>query len=110
MKNLVILASQKKTFHERYTQHLSSFTVHDSRNSTTLSKKVKELHRKHILFDIEWKMLEKASPYKAGCEECRLCLAEIHQILFNPSDCTLNSRNELTNKCRHQNKFKLSNI
>ena len=52
----------EQTFHERHTKHLSSFTVHDRRNSTSLSKKMLELQTKHILFDIEWKILEKTSP------------------------------------------------
>ena len=100
----------EKSFLERYTQHISSFQVHDKRNSTSLSKKVKELQRKHILFDITWKILEISTPYRAGCQECCLCVTEIYHILFSPAFSTLNSRSEFTNKCRHQNKFKLSSI
>ena len=95
---------------ERYTQHMSSFQVHDHRNSTSLSKKVKELQRKHTLFDVKWKIIETSSPYRGGCQECRLCVTEVYHILFSPADSTLNSRSEFTNKCRHQNKFKLSSI
>ena len=98
------------SFIQRYSKHLSSFRIHDPRNSTSLSKKVLELQRKHILFDISWKILQSASPYKSGSSECRLCISEIFYILFHPADATLNSRQEFSNKCRHQNKFKLCNI
>ena len=99
----------EKSFLDRYSKHLSSFRIHDPRNSTSLSKKVLELQRKHILFDVNWKIMQTASPYKAGSSECRLCITEIFYILFHPAEATLNSRQELTNKCRHQNKFKLCN-
>ena len=92
----------------RFQKHKSSFRVHDPRNSTTLSKKVKELQRKHISFDISWKILENAKSYTSGSDKCRLCLLEIYHILFLPADGSLNSRNEFLNKCRHKNKFKLS--
>ena len=88
-------------FSDRYSKHLSSFEVKDPRNSTSLSKKVGELNRKHILFDIEWKIIQEASPYNAGSLECRLFILEIYHILFRPAATSLNSRNELTNKCRH---------
>ena len=99
----------EKSFKERYRKHLSSFTVHDPRNSTTLSKNILELQRKHVYFEIDWKIIERAKPYNAGDEECRLCIKEIYHILFNQSGETLNSRQEFTNKCRHQNKFRLCN-
>ena len=41
----------EKTFIDRYRKHTSSFRVHDPRNATSLSKKVLELQRKHVLFD-----------------------------------------------------------
>ena len=89
-------------------QHYSSFKVHDPRNSTSLSKKVKELQRKNTLFEINWKILQKSKSYTAGSEECRLCVAEIYFILFS-ADTLLNSRSAFLNKCRHNIKFKLSN-
>ena len=97
-------------FIQRFQKHLSSFRVHDPRNSTSLSKLVLELQRKHTLFDISWKILQTARSYRAGSPHCRLCNTEIYFILFHSADATLNSRQELTNKCRHQNKFKLNNF
>ena len=88
---------------------MSSFEIHDPRNSTSLSKKILELQRKHIYFDIDWKIFEKATPYSGGQSECCLCVKEIYHILFEPAGSTLNNRQEFTNKCRHQNKFKLCN-
>ena len=50
-KKYVGLSEQK--FIERYQKHASSFRIHDPRNSTSLSKAVLELQRKHILFDTD---------------------------------------------------------
>ena len=98
----------EKSFKERHIKHESSFRVDDPKNSTSLSKKVLELQRKHILFDIKWEILQNSKSYRAGAEECRLCINEIYYILTSPADSILNSRNEFFNKCRHKNKFKLS--
>ena len=98
----------EKQFIVRYQKHQSSFRVHDPRNSTSLSKKILELQRNHILFEIKWKILQVASPYRAGSRECRLCSLEIFYILFHQTENSLNNRQELQTKCRHQNKFKLS--
>ena len=99
-----------KSFKERYSKHISSFTVQDPRNSTSLSKKISELTRKHIFYDIKWEIIDKATPYKSGDKECRLCIKEIFHILSQPEDLSLNSRQEFTSKCKHQNRFKLCNI
>ena len=96
----------EKPFKERFIKHESSFRVHDPRNATSLSKKILELQRKHILFEVEWEILQKSKSYSAGAQECRLCINEIYHILT--ADNILNSRNEFFNKCRHKNKFKLS--
>ena len=99
----------EKPFIERYSQHQSSFRVHDPRNFTTLSKKVLEIQRKHTLFEIEWIILEVSKSYTPGAEDCRLCLAEIYHILFFPAEASLNSRQEFLSKCRHKNKYQLIN-
>ena len=98
----------EKPLIQRIQQHESSFRVHDPRNSTSLSKKVLNLQRSHILFDVSWKILQKSKSYTSGGQECRLCLLEIYFILFTPADGKLNSRTEFFDKCRHKNKFKLS--
>ena len=100
----------EKSFFQRWTQHNSSFRVHDPRNSTSLSRKILELQRKHILFDLKWKILDKTTSYTPGSEDCRLCISEIYFIIFFPADASLNSRQEFFNLCRHKSIFKLSNI
>ena len=97
------------TFLDRFRKHQSSFRVNDPRNSTSLSKKVLELKRKHTPFNINWKILQISGAYKPGGNDCRLCLEEIYYIIFHPAESTLNSRQEFLNKCRHKAKFKLCN-
>ena len=65
---------------------IHTFGIHDPRNSPSLSKAVLELQRKHILYDINWKILQTASPYKAGSSKCHLCDLETFYILFHPAE------------------------
>lgn len=95
------------TFFDRHKQHLSNFRNFNTKNATKLSTKVWELRNKNVNFELKWKILQKAFPYKPGSSQCRLCLTEAYFIIFKPAESTLNKRNELFSKCRHANKFKL---
>ena len=57
---------------------------------------------------LEWKILDKAMSYEPGSRKCMLCLTEKYHIVFSKPN-LLNSRSELMTKCRHENKFYLSN-
>ena len=99
-----------RPFIQRHTEHLTNFENRNPKNSTTLSRKIWDLKDRNIDFELKWKILQNAKPYLPGDRQCQLCLAEIYHILFKPEETTLNSRNEVINKCRHKNRFKLSKI
>ena len=99
-----------ETFKDRFRKHKSNFRTRNRKNMTSLSEKVWELEDKSINFEIKWEILQRAKPYQPGREDCQLCLAEIHYILFKPQEADLNSRKEFMNKWRHKNKSKLCNI
>ena len=55
-------------------------------------------------------MVSKASPYNPQSEKCDLCLTEKAMIAtFKNKDILLNTRKEMMNKCRHRDKWLLSN-
>ena len=95
-------------FFARYYQHKSNFTNLNQKSQTTLTTEVRSLNRKHINFELEWRILKTSHPYSAGANKCRLCLEEIFWIIYHPADSSLNCRKEFMSKCRHQRKFLLS--
>ena len=96
------------SFITRYRTHRSNFTNLNQKSQTTLSTKIRNLNRKNVNFELEWRIIKNSHPYKAGANQCRLCLEEIYWIIFHPADASLNSRKEFMTKCRHQKKFLLS--
>ena len=97
------------SFKERWVQHCSDFRNLGPKPKTTLCKKVWDLKRQNIQFDVTWSLKQKAFAYSPGAASCNLCISEVYHILYKPEGATLNSRNELKNKCLHMEKFKLSN-
>ena len=97
------------TFKTRYTNHKTSFTHANKKNSTELSKHVWKLKEANIDYNIKWSILKQASSYNTRTKKCNLCLWEKFFIIRMPHISTLNKRNELLSKCRHSAKFLLSN-
>ena len=58
---------------------------------------------------IQWSIIDRAPSYRNGSRYCRLCLTEKYHIIFQPFQ-KINKRNEIVSKCRHENKFLLSNF
>ena len=59
--------------------------------------------------EIRWSIIDHAPAYRNGSRQCRLCLTEKYNIIFQPFE-KINKRNEIVSKCRHENKFLLSNF
>ena len=53
-------------------------------------------------------ILDKAKPYLPSSWNCMLCLTAKYYILFSGPN-LLNKRKDLVSKCRHENKYHLSN-
>ena len=56
-----------------------------------------------------WNILDRARAYKPEAKRCLLYLTEKYLMIFSKLN-LLNSRNELVTKCRHENKFYLTNF
>ena len=55
-----------------------------------------------------WKILGQYQPYNVNTKRCLLCLNEKLQIAIYRGNNMLNKRTEITNKCRHRNKYSLA--
>ena len=103
------IGSTEGPFKQRYANHLTSTRHERYENSTELSKYVWKLKRSGANFEVRWSICEKAKAYSGASKHCGLCLAEKYHIATADKQTALNSRTELVSKCRHRNKFALSN-
>ena len=114
-----------QTFKQRFYGHQSTFRDEDCRRDsgankgTALSAKVWEMKDKGLTPKIEWDIIDRVFPYKAGEKACDLCRLEKMQIALGtkgkftkwPPGCTLlNKRSEIMAKCLHKRAFTLANV
>ena len=96
-------------FKVRYPVHVLSFNNEKYKSSTELSKYIWKLKDENKEYSIKWRILKKAQAYRNGSKRCNLCLTEKLAIIDGEPNKLLNKRSELVSKCRHENKFYLSN-
>lgn len=98
------------TFKQRYNQHTLSLRNKKYANSTELSKHIWTLKDNKIEYTINWSILTTAAAYNNKAKRCNLCSAEKFYIIKADNSTLLNKRSELISKCRHENKYYLSNF
>ena len=96
-------------FKTRFNNHTNTFRDKEKRSSTTLSHYIWTLKDKNVDFELQWKLIDRATPYTPESNVCRLCIKEKYYILCQPQLCTLNSRTEMCTECRHRKKYLLCN-
>lgn len=97
-------------FKGREREHNNSFINIKKEKSTELSKYMwNEKKNNEGRSKIAWSIIQQVPAYRNGDSGCRLCLAEKYHVIFQPFR-KLNTRNEIVSKCRHENKFYLSNV
>ena len=79
-------------------------------NDTKLSKYLWKMKEENVDYNLQWSIKMYASPYKCDARKYGLCLTEKMIIARVDPKKLLNKRTELVSKCRHRNKFLLSNI
>lgn len=104
------IGSTEPPFKQRYYNHTTTFRHEHRQNATELSKYVWQLKRRHEEFNIDWVICTRAQAYRNGTKRCNLCLTEKLCLINADRSTTLNKRSELASKCRHENKFYLSNF
>ena len=83
-----------------------NYSIRTENNQTELSSKVKELKSKNIIYSLKYHLIENTESYKPEIGRCKLCTAEVYHIFFGGFQNLINSKLELTGKCRHRNKYK----
>ena len=106
----VYIGSTETPFKQRYANHLMSFRHERYKNRTELSKYIWDLKREGKTFRVGWDILRKTPAYSNLSKRCDLCLTEKLMIISADKSTLLNRRSEIISKCRHENKFYLSNF
>lgn len=104
------IGSTETTFKQRYGNHKQSLEKRAKSTQTSLSKYVWELKDQEVEHSIKWQIVKRSSSYKCGSRVCDLCLCEKFFILTADPLVCINRNSDLLQKCRHRNKFKLSNL
>ena len=98
-------------FKTRFANHQKSFRHERYRAETELSKYIWNLKSKNLNYSVHWRIMKQTSGYNKLSKLCSLCTNEKLEILkFKYKKSLLNKRNELVNKCRHENKHLLNNL
>ena len=96
------------TFKQRYANHKASFEHNSKRHSTQLSSHIWRLKDQNIPYLLKWRTIKQCKPYSNINKTCQLCLHEKFLIIYRPSMCSLNTRNELATTCRHRKSYLLN--
>ena len=107
----IYLGTAEGNFKKRYYNHKTSFKNREKANDTTLSKYVWEVKDKYKETpSLKWSIVKSVPGYSNITKKCLLCLYEKLEIINYPNqEELLNKRSELISKCRHVNKYLLSN-
>ena len=100
----------KRPWKDRFKEHKKSFRDRKLMSDTELSKEIWSIKDKGGTPTVKWKILRKAKPYNPNSKRCLLCLTEKLAIAEHEGRDMLNKRSEAVAKCRHQNKYALSNL
>ena len=107
----VYLGVAEGDWKQRFYNHKKSIKNKSYRNDTTLSSYLSDLREKHNVFPtLTWSVVKSVPGYSNILKQCLLSLTEkmLIAIYENPEQ-LLNKRSELIGKCRHDNKFLLTN-
>ena len=110
-KQLVYLGIAEGNWKQRLYNHRQSSKDKKHKNDTTLSSYLWYLKENHNQIPkLTWSVVRFAPGYSNILKRCLLCFHEILLIInyHNPAE-LLNKKSELMAKCRHENKFLLSN-
>ena len=109
--NEIFYIGAAENFKQRYRNHIKSFRHEQYQKETALSKYIWTLKSNNQNYSIDWNILKRTSGYNKITKRCNLCLNEKLEICnFKKKHILLNKRNELINKCRHENKHLLANL
>ena len=104
-KQKIYIGTAETDLKHRFNDHTKSLNLEHYENETELSKEYWAIKRNHFTPIVTWRIIRKCAPFNTTKRKCYLCLNEKLEMASYKGDNLLNKRSELTNKCRHQNKF-----
>ena len=117
-KEMFYTGQTSRCFKQRYVEHKNSFStpqkvlnrnekevqieeqIEEKKCRSELANYVWELKENKKKFSIKWQILKKAFPHRNGQRYCDLCANEKTSISLSDPAKSLNSRNEIYQKCR----------
>ena len=103
------LGQASNTFKFRYNGHTDSFRNVKKRKETTLSNHIWKLKEGEVEHEVSWSIAALARPYTKETKRCQLCNMEKTLIARQDTSIALNRRSELMTRCRHRDKYLLTN-
>ena len=108
--NKVYIGLSEDEWKKRYYNHTKSFCNKRYERSTALSAYVWNLQSNNVTPTSTWSILRTVPAYTNITKRCLLCLHEkLAIVTYGKIEELLNKRSELISKCRHENKYILSN-
>ena len=105
------LGTAEGNFKKKHYNHKTSFKNREKANETTLPKyvwEVKDIYKETP--SLKWSIVKSVQGYSNITKKCLLCLYEKLEIISYPNqEELLNKQSELISKCRHVNRYLLSN-
>ena len=98
----------ERSFKDRFHKHRKSLRT-EGYHRNSLSTHVWNLKKKHVNFELSWRIISTAHPYSPATKTCELCLREIYYIMYDRVKASLNKRDEFFGFCLHKQKYKLVN-
>ena len=97
-------------FKERWDEHKYDIRHPGEKEKTKLSTHCWDLQARGINYDLEWKIIDRATTFNPTTKKCRVCLKEKYHIMYSKDSHPLNKRQEIFSTCRHMPQKRLSNV
>ena len=108
--NKVYIGICEPLIKERIANHNKSFNNRQYEKDTCLSEHIWGLKDQGRDYNIKWSVVKRVGAWNSVTGKCGLCTAEKVKInCFEQKEILINKRFDLVSKCRHQNKYLLSN-
>ena len=98
------------SIYERHQNHQSTFKLRSHETRIELSKHLWQLKDKGIVYDLSWKIIDRAKKFTPALKSCNLCTLERFYLICKKDFYTLNKNLEFGDKCLHKRFLKLSTV
>ena len=98
------------SFYKRHQNHKTSFKDKNHRTKSELSKHIWDLKDQNIIYELSWKIIDRAKKFSPVSKVCSLCTLERFYLICRSDLHTLNKNKEFGDECLHKRFLKLSKV